>query len=631
MKDFFTINGEQVSVEGAPLLSYRTSEEIIAANVNAKEVDLSYIPRKGDSVSWISRQSTQGLEILRHDTAHLLAQALKELFGDNIAIAIGPTVQDGFYYDFLHTIPLSTDDFDRIEKKMHDLVKQKIAITRHIWSRQEALTFFKDKKENFKEEIIRDIDENEALSVYSQGDFHDLCRGPHAPDTSSIGHAFKLLRIAGAYWRGDSKNVMLQRIYGTAWCTKKELDEHLTLIQEAKERDHRYLGERAQLFFMDPVAKGSVFWMPSGWIAYKAIEDYMRRTLAKHGYQEIKTPLFFDKSLWEKSGHQDKFSESMYYLQQHDDERPSSLKPMNCPGHIELFNKHPKTYKDLPIRLAEFGSCCRHEPSGALLGLMRLRNFTQDDAHIFCTPEQVQEEAENFCKLLKEVYKQFGFKKIHVKLATKPDDALGSQEEWDTAEQSLRQALERTNTDYDIHPKEGAFYGPKLEFVLEDALKRHWQCGTLQLDYVLPKRLKATYTDSSDKKQTPVLLHRAILGSIERFFAILVEHTKGILPLWLAPHQVAILTITKDVSDYAQECIEALQAAQLRVHADLRNKPIGFKIRAAIDKRVPFIFSIGKNEAKRRTVSVKQLGTPESTSLPFQEALNLLSRGSHTE
>jgi len=628
MSDFFTINDNATPLTGEALHNYCPSDgTVLAACVNTNEVDLTYVPAAGDTVEWITKDAESGLEILRHDAAHVLAQALKELWGEKIAIAIGPTIQDGFYYDFLCESPISENDLRRIEKRMRIIVDRNLPITRHVWSRKHALEFFSSIGERFKVDIINSISENENLSVYQQGDFYDLCRGPHAPSTRYTGHHFKLTRIAGAYWRGDSNNVMLQRIYGTAWRSKAELDDYLAIIEEAKTRDHRQMGERAQLFFTNPLAKGSVFWLPNGHFVYRTIEQYIRQKLSHHGYQEIKTPLFFDGELWKKSGHQEKFADSMYYMQQHDNEPPMSLKPMNCPAHIELFKKHPKTYKDLPLRLAEFGSCCRYEPSGALFGLMRLRNFTQDDAHIFCTPSQIQSEAEKFCALLFEVYAHFGFTDIQVKIATKPENALGDDGAWELAERSLQDALTSMNIPYSINPGEGAFYGPKLEFTLRDALKRHWQCGTLQLDYVLPKRLNATYVDANDQRQTPVLLHRAILGSIERFLAILVEHTKGILPLWLAPHQVALLTITKEANEYAQELHGILQQHNIRVHYDVRNKPVGFKVRAAIDLRVPFIFSVGKNEALSKTVSVKKLGESESSSLPFQEAINLLLKG----
>lgn len=628
MEEFFRLNGQQLALTKQPLQDYAPDEGVLAAQVNTQEKDLAFVPQSGDTVTWITKNSPQGLDIIRHDTAHILAQALKEIWKDNIAIAIGPTIQDGFYYDFLCKKPLSENDFARIEEKMHEIVDKKLPIVRHEWSREKALLFFDEQKEPFKKEIIRDLPQDETLSVYQQGDFFDLCRGPHAPNTQAAGHHFKLLRISGAYWRGNSDNVMLQRIYGTAWLTQNHLDDHLRFIAEAKERDHRQIGERAQLFFTSTIARGSVFWLPDGWFVWRTIEGYIRSQLQDSGYQEIKTPLFFDSQLWEQSGHQEKFSESMYYLQQHDEESLSSLKPMNCPAHIEVFKKYPKTYKDLPLRFSEFGSCCRYEPSGALFGLMRLRNFTQDDAHIFCTQEQVCSEAKAFCALLFRIYKHFGFEDIHVKIATRPDNALGSPEIWEKAENALEEALKSMDIKYSINANEGAFYGPKLEFILQDALKRQWQCGTLQLDYILPKRLGAFYIDQNDKKQTPVLLHRAILGSMERFLAILIEHTKGVLPMWLAPHQVALLTITKDANAYADECHNFLKNAGVRVYKDTRNKPIGFKVRAAIGKRIPYILSVGKSESAEKTVSVKKLGDPKGFSMPFQKALNLLSKGS---
>jgi len=597
---------------------------VVAALVNGKQLDLSYNPKENDSVEWIHVNSCEGEEIIRHDSAHLLAQALKDIWQDDISIAIGPTIENGFYYDLLAKNPISEDDLENIEKRMHEIVSANIPIVRHVWSRDKALDFFRKQNEEFKVQIIQDIPEGESLSVYQQGNFFDLCRGPHAPSTSFVGDGFKLLRIAGAYWRGDSNNVMLQRIYGTAWSSKKRLNEHLKIIEEAKTRDHRLLGERAQLFFTSGVSKGSVFWMPDGWKVWMRMEEYIREKLNQNSYHEIRTPLFFEKSLWEKSGHQEKFSDSMYFLEQHDHEPPSSLKPMNCPAHIELFKKYPKTYKDLPLRFAEFGCCSRYEPSGALFGIMRLRNFTQDDAHIFCTEDQVQQEAESFCSLLFEVYKHFGFTNIQVCLSTKPTNALGNHALWERAEESLRTALNNMGIPFTVNEGEGAFYGPKLEFILQDALKRKWQCGTLQLDYILPQRLNATYTDESDKKTHPVLMHRAILGSMERFLAILIEDTKGILPMWLAPWQVAILTITQHADSFAQECIELLEQNGIRVHQDLRNKQIGFKVRAAIDKRIPFIISIGKREAESKTVSLKILGEQKNITLSLQETLKLL-------
>ncbi len=618
------IDGCQYDITEQPVSDHAPSEAV-ACTVNGVEKDLSYTPSSGDNISWILQNSPEGLEILRHDTAHVLAQALKDIYGDKVMIAIGPTIKDGFYYDLLCETPLSVNDLNRIEKKMHNIVKHGVSFERFELDRDSALKLFQDKKEKFKVEIINEIPKTETLSLYKQGNFVDLCRGPHAPSTKYIGRHFKLLRIAGAYWRGDSKNVMLQRIYGTAWNSQEELDTYIHNLEEAKKRDHRTLGPKADLFLLNPIAKGSVFWLPNGWFVFREIQKFLREKLDQQHYQEVNTPLFYDKLLWEQSGHHAKFSDCMYMLEQHGDESPCSLKPMNCPAHITLFNSKPRTYKELPLRFSEFGSCARYEPSGALFGIMRLRQFTQDDAHIFCTPEQVQSEARNFCELLFNVYKAFGFTDITIFISTKPENALGPAELWEQAEAQLIDTIKSLGIPFQINEGEGAFYGPKIEFVLKDALQRSWQCGTLQLDYVLPERLGATYVDAHNNSCTPILLHRAILGSIERFLAILIEDRKGILPTWLAPHQVAILTISQEINAYAEKCTAELKAAGIRVLHDDRNKSIGFKVRSAIDKRIPYIISIGKDEADTETVSLKILGKDaKGERLSFLDFKNLL-------
>ena len=573
----------------------------VAGKVDGKLVDLSFSIEADADIAIVTARDAEALEIIRHSTAHLLAQAVKSLF-PSAQVTIGPVVEDGFYYDFAYERPFTPDDLRSIEKKMEQLAGQELEVKRSVMPRDEAVRFFRQLGEDYKAEIIESIPANEDLSLYTQGDFTDLCRGPHVPDTGKL-KAFKLMKVAGAYWRGDHNNASLQRIYGTAWADKKDLKEYLHRLEEAEKRDHRKIAKTLDLFHLQEEAPGMVFWHPAGWTLWQTVEQYMRQVFRDNDYQEIKTPLIVGRSLWEKSGHWEKFQEHMFTT--HSEERDFAIKPMNCPCHIQVYNQGLKSYRDLPLRLAEFGSCHRNELSGVLHGIMRVRGFTQDDAHIFCTEEQIQGEVSEFIDLLHRVYADFGFHEVLVKLSTRPAQRVGSDEVWDKAEAALREALDSKGLDWQLQPGEGAFYGPKIEFSLKDCLGRVWQCGTIQVDFSMPERLGATYVAESGAKQTPVMLHRAILGSMERFIGILIEHHAGYFPLWLAPTQVVVLNITDRQAEYAEKIAKELSSKGLRVKTDLRNEKIGFKIRERSMQRIPYLIIVGDKEVEAGTATLR--------------------------
>ena len=588
-------------MEVAESIGAGLAKAALAGRVNGELVDLTRIIDADASVAIVTGRDAEGIEVIRHSTAHLLAQAVKSLF-PAAQVTIGPVVDNGFYYDFSYERPFTPEDLTAIEKKMEELAAKVMPVRREVMPRDVAADFFLKQGEKYKAEIIRDIPEGQDISVYAQGEFTDLCRGPHVPDTGRL-RAFKLMKIAGAYWRGDSRNEMLQRIYGTAWADKKDLKEYLTRLEEAERRDHRKIGKTLDLFHMQEEAPGMVFWHPKGWVLWQVVEQYMRSIFRDNGYEEIRTPLVVSRTLWEKSGHWDKFQADMFTTAS--EQRDYAIKPMNCPCHVQVYNQGLKSYRDLPLRLAEFGACHRNELSGVLHGLMRVRGFTQDDAHIFCTEEQIQSEVSRFIDLLHQVYADFGFKKVLVKLSTRPANRVGSDEVWDKAEAALEQALNSKGLEWQLQPGEGAFYGPKIEFSLADCLDRVWQCGTIQVDFSMPERLGAVYVAEDGAKHTPVMLHRAILGSLERFIGILIEHYAGYFPLWLAPVQLVVLNITDSQSAYANEVVAALQARGLRAEADLRNEKIGFKIREHSMQRVPYLAIIGDKELESRTVSLR--------------------------
>ena len=591
----------------------------LAGRLDGTLVDTSRVIETDADLSIITDRDEEGLEVIRHSTAHLLAQAVKQLFPD-AQVTIGPVIEDGFYYDFAFERSFTPEDLEAIEKKMIELARQDLAVKRRVMPRDEAVTFFRNLGEEYKAQIIESIPANEELSLYEQGGFVDLCRGPHVPSTGKL-KAFKLMKLAGAYWRGDSDNEMLQRIYGTAWKDKKTLKTYLHRLEEAEKRDHRKLGKVMDLFHTQEEAPGMVFWHDNGWQIYLVITEYIRNKLRQHGYQEVHTPQVLDRSLWEKSGHWEKFHEDMFTTDS--ENRTYALKPMNCPAHIQIYNQGLKSYRDLPLRLAEFGSCIRNEPSGTLHGLMRLRSFVQDDAHIFCTEDQILDEVSDFIDLLFQVYADFGFEDISVKLSTRPEKRVGEDALWDRAEQALQQALDHKGLDWGLQPGEGAFDGPKIEFHLRDCLARVWQLGTIQLDFSMPDRLGAHYIAEDGSKQVPVMLHRAILGSLERFIGILIEHYAGVLPLWLAPVQAVVLNITDRQAEYARKVEETLKNQGLRVKSDLRNEKIGFKIREHTIQRVPYLLIVGDRETEAGTVAVRTRGGKDLGSLE----LNRLADG----
>lgn len=573
----------------------------IAGKMNGKLVDVSSPINNDSDLAIITEKDVEGLEIIRHSCAHLLAHAVKELFPD-AQVTIGPVITDGFYYDFSYKRAFTPEDLQAIEKRMLEISKRDLKIERKILERTDAISFFKEQGEHYKAQIIESIPGNEDLSLYSQGNFTDLCRGPHVPATSKI-KAFKLMKVAGAYWRGDSNNEMLQRIYGTAWTNKDDLKDYLHRLEEAERRDHRKIGKQLDLFHTQDEAPGMVFWHPKGWLLWQQIEQYMRNILSQNGYLEIRTPQILDKDLWIRSGHWENFRENMFTT--HADERDFAIKPMNCPGHVQIFNQGLRSYRELPIRLAEFGSCHRNEASGALHGIMRVRSFTQDDAHIFCTEDQIQDEVVRFIDLLKAVYADFGFKELMVKLSTRPQKRVGSEAQWDKSEGALKAALNEAKLDWELQPGEGAFYGPKIEFSLKDCIGRVWQCGTLQLDFSMPDRLGAEYVAEDNSRKIPVMLHRAILGSMERFIGILLENYAGALPLWLSPEQVVVLNISRTQADYAQLVAAQLKQHGIRVALDLRNEKITYKIREHSLQKLPYQIVVGDEEVRTNTVAVR--------------------------
>jgi threonyl-tRNA synthetase len=590
----------------------------LAGRVNGRLVDTSWRIDEDSEVAIVTaRDEAEALALLRHDAAHVMAQAVQELY-PGTQVTIGPAIEDGFYYDFAREEPFTPDDLKRIEQRMHEIVKRDLPLQREVWEREEAIKVFDAIGESYKVEIIREIiPEGEEVSVYRQGEWFDVCRGPHLPSTGKLGKGFKLMKVAGAYWRGDSRNAMLQRIYGTAWRDKKELNDYLHRLQEAEKRDHRKIGKALDLFHTQEEAPGMAFWHNKGWRIYLAIQDYVREKLKHHGYQEVHTPQVIDRSLWEKSGHWDKFRDDIFITETED--RVYAIKPMNCPAHIQIYNHGLKSYRDLPLRLAEFGSCHRNEPSGTLHGLMRVRNFVQDDAHIFCTEDQILSEVLAFNDLLFEVYRDFGFDEVLVKLSTRPEKRVGSDEIWDKAEKALEDALNQQGLAWELQPGEGAFYGPKIEFSLRDCLNRVWQLGTIQLDFSMPERLGAHYIAEDNSKQVPVMLHRAILGSLERFIGILIEHYAGSLPLWLSPVQAVVMNITDRQAVYAAQCLKSLQDNGFRVESDLRNEKIGFKIREHTLLRVPYLLVVGDREMEEGTVAVRTRKGEDLGSMPLQE------------
>ncbi|MDC0444674.1 threonine--tRNA ligase [Alphaproteobacteria bacterium] len=594
----------------------------LLAVVDDAEWDLTRPIENDAQLSLVTAKDEQALALLRHDCAHVMAEAVLELFPET-QVTIGPAIENGFYYDFHRETAFSEDDLATIEKRMHEIVDRDEPIIRNVWTRDEAVAFYKKNNEPFKIELVEAIPADQTVTFYQQGDFIDLCRGPHLPSTGKLGHAFKLMKVAGAYWRGDSTRPMLQRIYGTAWVTEKDLAAYLHMLEEAEKRDHRKLGRQLGLFHLQEEAAGSVFWHAKGWVLYREIEAYVRRRLDAAGYSEVKTPQLVDRSLWEASGHWEKFGENMFTAQS-EDERTLALKPMNCPCHVQIFRQGIKSYRDLPLRMAEFGSCHRNEPSGALHGIMRVRAFTQDDAHIFCTEDQITAESVKFCSLLQSIYADFGFHDVRVKFSDRPEVRAGDDATWDRAEAALTDATKAAKLDTILNPGEGAFYGPKLEFVLRDAIGRDWQCGTLQVDFVLPDRLDAEYVGEDGNRHRPVMLHRAILGSMERWIGILIEQYAGRMPAWLAPVQIVVASITDQANDYAREVAAAAADLGLRVETDLRNEKISYKVREHSVMKVPFILAVGGREAEAGTVALRRLGSNDQQVIDMAEALATL-------
>lgn len=609
-------------MEIAESISKSLAKACVAVKIDGALSDLSLPILRDVSIALVKRDDEEGLGLIRHDCAHILAEAVQNLF-PGTQVTIGPNIENGFYYDFFRNEPFSTEDFAAIEKEMKKIVERGAPFTREVWNRDDAINFFEDKGERFKAELIRDLPETEEIKIYKQGEWLDLCRGPHMPTTRQVGTAFKLMKVAGAYWRGDSSKAQLTRIYGTAWRNDKELQDYLTQIEEAEKRDHRKIGKELDLFHMQEEAQGSVFWHPKGWEIWVALEGYLRRRLRDGGYNEVKTPQLLDKKFWEASGHWQKYRDGMFLVP---DEIPSleegkplvsdkafehvlALKPMNCPAHVQIFKQGIKSYRDLPLRLAEFGCCHRNEAHGALHGLMRVRQFTQDDAHIFCREDQILSESIKFCELTKAIYKDLGFDDYVVKLETRPENRIGSDELWDKAEAALEDALKQMGMKYEISPGDGAFYGPKLAFIIRDAIGREWGCGTIQLDFNMPERLDAAYTAEDGSRQRPVMLHRAVLGSIERFIGIMIESYAGKLPLWLAPVQCVVATITDEADAYAQQLFDELKAAGIRAELDIRNEKINYKVREHSLQKVPYLFVVGKREAEEGTIAIRQLGS----------------------
>lgn len=618
-------------MEVATSISEGLAKKAMAVKVNGEAWDLSRQITEDAEVAIIVRDKAdpEALEIIRHDCAHVLAEAVQELF-PGTQVSIGPAIENGFYYDFYRDEPFRPEDLETIEAKMAEIIDRGESFTREVWDRETAIAHFSEQGEKFKVELVQDLPQDETITIYKQGTWTDLCRGPHAPTTKYIGKAFKLQRVSGAYWRGDSKREQMQRIYGTAWENPKQLKAYLLQLEEAAKRDHRKLGREMELFHIQEEATGSIFWHQKGWQLYRTIEAYMRDRLEGADYQEVKTPQLVDRKLWEASGHWEKFRENMFTtgdaIEEGDSEpKILALKPMNCPCHVQIFNQGVKSYRDLPLRMAEFGSCMRNESSGSLHGIMRVRAFTQDDAHIFARPDQINSETISFCSLLQSIYKDFGFQEVMVKFSDRPATRAGSDEIWDQAENALREAIEAAGLPYEMNPGEGAFYGPKLEFVLKDAIGRDWQCGTLQVDFVLPERLGAQFMDEDGDRKRPVMLHRAILGSFERFIGILIENFEGKFPLWLAPQQIVVATITSDANEYAEQVAEQMQAAGLRVTTDLRNEKINYKVREHSLSKVPVIAVVGKKEAEEGKVALRRLGGKNQDIQRLEDAISSLT------
>lgn len=618
-------------MEVATSISEGLAKKAMAVKVNGEAWDLSRQITEDAEVAIIVRDKAdpEALEIIRHDCAHVLAEAVQELF-PGTQVSIGPAIENGFYYDFYRDEPFRPEDLETIEAKMAEIIDRGESFTREVWDRETAIAHFSDQGEKFKVELVQDLPQDETITIYKQGTWTDLCRGPHAPTTKYIGKAFKLQRVSGAYWRGDSKREQMQRIYGTAWENPKQLKAYLLQLEEAAKRDHRKLGREMELFHIQEEATGSIFWHQKGWQLYRTIEAYMRDRLEGADYQEVKTPQLVDRKLWEASGHWEKFRENMFTtgdaIEEGDSEpKILALKPMNCPCHVQIFNQGVKSYRDLPLRMAEFGSCMRNESSGSLHGIMRVRAFTQDDAHIFARPDQINSETISFCSLLQSIYKDFGFQEVMVKFSDRPATRAGSDEIWDQAENALREAIEAAGLPYEMNPGEGAFYGPKLEFVLKDAIGRDWQCGTLQVDFVLPERLGAQFMDEDGERKRPVMLHRAILGSFERFIGILIENFEGKFPLWLAPQQIVVATITSDANEYAEQVAKQMQAAGLRVTTDLRNEKINYKVREHSLSKVPVIAVVGKKEAEEGKVALRRLGGKNQDIQRLEDAISSLT------
>ena len=613
-----TITGAEVAADIGPGLA----KAALAVKINGEMADLSQPISEDSGFAIVTAKDEDALDLLRHDAAHIMAEAVQELYPD-VQVTIGPSIENGFYYDFARAEPFVPEDLEKIEKRMGEIVDRNEEITREVWTRTDAINFFKDAGEHYKAQLIEAIPDGQDISLYRQGNFIDLCRGPHLPSTGKLGKSFKLMKLAGAYWRGDSKNEMLQRIYGTAWADKKQLNAYLLMLEEAEKRDHRRLAREMDLFHFQEEAPGAVFWHPKGWRLFQTLINYMRQRQEDADYVEISTPSVMDRNLWELSGHWENFRENMYTTQTEDD-RVFALKPMNCPGGVQVYKQGITSYKDLPRRIAEFGKVNRYEPSGALHGIMRVREFTQDDAHIFCTTEQLQAECETVVKLIMEIYKDFGFEDVRIKFSDRPEKRLGSNEIWDTLETALKGALDTMGYEYSYNPGEGAFYGPKLEFVLRDAIGRDWQCGTLQVDMNLPERLDVHYIDEAGEKTRPVMLHRALFGSLERFTGILIEHYAGRMPLWLAPLQVVVTTITSDADEYAAEVHKALKSAGMQSELDIRNEKINYKIREHSHAKVPVILVVGKREAEEGKVAMRRLGGKDQEILALKEAIDIL-------
>ena len=615
------VTGNQIAKDIAPSLL----KKALVVEVNGEFKDLNVEISTDSNVKIITLEDDYALELLRHDSAHCMAMAVQQLY-PGTQVTIGPVIENGFYYDFARDEPFSDSDLTKIEKKMHEIINQDPKTTREVWDRNKAINHFKNIGEHYKAEIIESIPKNEEVSVYYHGSWHDLCRGPHLPSLGKIGKAFKLLKVAGAYWRGDSKNKMLQRIYGTCWKTKKDLDDYLHRIEEAEKRDHRKLGKVLDLFHFQEESPGAVFWHQKGWSLFQSLVNFMRDKQNKAGYLEVNTPEMLDKTLWEKSGHWEKFQEYMYTTDA--DEKTFAIKPMNCPGHVQVFNQGLKSYKDLPFKISEFGKVHRYEPSGALHGLMRVRAFTQDDAHIFCTHEQITEESLKVTNLILDIYKSFGFENVKLKFADRPDKRVGSDEIWDQSEKALLDAIKASGLRYEVNKSEGAFYGPKIEFVLIDAIGREWQCGTLQVDFNLPGRLDATYVASDGSKQVPVMLHRAMFGSLERFIGILIEHHAGKFPFWLSPDQVAVLPISNEQNDYAINVKMLLEKKGLRSIIDDRNEKINYKIREHSVSKIPVLMICGAKEVQNKTITIRRLGQEQQQTMGLEEAIKELSKES---